>query len=182
MFAIIRALKRWKVDLLGSPFLIYIDHKTLENFNHQKDLSRRQARWMEFMSMFNSKIIYVMGGDNTVADALPRLPVEIVNDSSEAQEKASNQYGFCADDESVVGIVLPVDRKLLWRTARSLALLACQVPPLLPDVAAVASTLTISSDKKLLDAICEGYKDDPWCQKLVSTSEGIQGIEDKGGL
>lgn len=41
MLAIIRALKRWKVDLLGSPFLIYTDHKTLENFDQQKDLSRR---------------------------------------------------------------------------------------------------------------------------------------------
>lgn len=40
LLAIIRALKKWRVDLLGSPFFIYTDHKTLQNFNTQKDLSR----------------------------------------------------------------------------------------------------------------------------------------------
>ena len=39
LLAIIRALKKWWVDLLGSPFFIYTDHKTLQNFNTQKDLS-----------------------------------------------------------------------------------------------------------------------------------------------
>ena len=73
MLAVIRALKKWHVNLLGSPFFIYTDHKTLENFNVQKDLSRRQARWMEFMSQFDAKIIYIKGDDNTVADALSRF-------------------------------------------------------------------------------------------------------------
>jgi len=72
MLAIIRALTKWRVDLLGVPFLVYTDHKTLENFHLQRDLSRRQARWMEFMSQYNVKIVYVKGEDNTVADALSR--------------------------------------------------------------------------------------------------------------
>jgi len=67
-------LKKWCVDLLGSPFFIYTDHKTLENFNVQKDLSRHQVRWMEFMSQFNTKIVYIKGDNNTVADALSRFP------------------------------------------------------------------------------------------------------------
>ena len=83
LLAIIRALKKWRVDLLGSPFFIYTDHKTLENFNTQKDLSRRQARWMELMSQYNAKIIYVKGGDNTVADALSRLPCHTTSESAE---------------------------------------------------------------------------------------------------
>ena len=57
LLAVICALKKWCVDLLGSPFFIYTDHKTLENFNVQKDLSQRQARWMEFMSQFNAKVV-----------------------------------------------------------------------------------------------------------------------------
>ena len=40
MLAIIRALTKWRVDLLGVPFLVYTDHKTLENFHLQCDLSR----------------------------------------------------------------------------------------------------------------------------------------------
>jgi hypothetical protein len=70
MLAIIRALHKWRVDLIGSSFTVYTDHRTLENFDLQRDLSRRQARWMEFMSRYDCKIVYVKGDDNTVADSL----------------------------------------------------------------------------------------------------------------
>ena len=39
LLAIIRALTKWRTDLLGSPITIYTDHQTLENFDTQKDLS-----------------------------------------------------------------------------------------------------------------------------------------------
>jgi hypothetical protein len=78
MLAIIRALRKWRVDLVGSHFFVYPDHRTLENFDTQKDLSRRQARWMEFMSQYDCKIVYVKGEDNTVADALSRTELMTV--------------------------------------------------------------------------------------------------------
>ena len=65
MLAVIRALKKWCVNLLGSPFFIYTDHMTVENFNVQKDLSHCEARWMELMSQFNAKIVYIKGDENT---------------------------------------------------------------------------------------------------------------------
>jgi len=34
--AIIRALTRWRTDLLGSPITIYTDHRTLEILMHRK--------------------------------------------------------------------------------------------------------------------------------------------------
>ena len=74
LLAIIRALKKWRTDLLGSPIYVYTDHKTLENFDTQKDLSRRQLRWQEFLSQYEINMIYIPGPDNTVADALSRLP------------------------------------------------------------------------------------------------------------
>ena len=80
LLAIIRALKKWRADLLGGPISIFTDHRTLENFDTQRDLSRRQARWQEFMAQFEMKIYYVKGEDNTVADALSRLPVVEVTD------------------------------------------------------------------------------------------------------
>lgn len=76
MLAIIRSLKKWRVDLLGSHITIVTDHRTLENFDTQKDLSRRQARWMEFLSQYDYTIVYVPGETNTVADALSRTDVE----------------------------------------------------------------------------------------------------------
>ncbi|PPQ83763.1 hypothetical protein CVT24_007449, partial [Panaeolus cyanescens] len=70
LLSIVKALKKWRADLLGNEFLVYTDHKTLEGFAKQKNLSRRQARWIEEMSQFDFKIVYVPGDSNLVADAL----------------------------------------------------------------------------------------------------------------
>jgi YD repeat-containing protein len=40
MLVIVRAVKKWQSDLLGSQFIVYTDHRTLENFDTQKDLSQ----------------------------------------------------------------------------------------------------------------------------------------------
>ena len=94
MLAIIRALTKWRVDLLGVPFLVYTDHKILENFHIQQDLSRRQAQWMEFMSQYDAKIVYVKGKDNMVTDALSRLPTY-----AQAKAEAKHAYSHCPMDE-----------------------------------------------------------------------------------
>ena len=48
LLAIIHMLQKWRSNLLSLPITIYTDHQTLENFDHQKDLSRCQACWQEF--------------------------------------------------------------------------------------------------------------------------------------
>jgi hypothetical protein len=79
MLAIIRALKKWQTDLLRSHITICTDHQTLQNFEGQKELSKRQARWMEYMSQYDCTIQYINGDDNCVADALSRLPNTVDN-------------------------------------------------------------------------------------------------------
>jgi len=74
MLAITRALKKWRVDLLGSHIQIRTDHKTLQNLDFQCDLSQWQARWMEYLSQYEYTITYINGDKNTIADALSRLP------------------------------------------------------------------------------------------------------------
>lgn len=76
LLAIVKALKKWRVDLLGAKFVVYTDHRTLENFARQPLLSRRQARWQEFLAQYDFDIRYVKGEENTIADALSRLPAE----------------------------------------------------------------------------------------------------------
>jgi RNase H-like domain found in reverse transcriptase len=77
MLVIIHTLKKWCVDLLGSHFTIYTNHQTLQNFELQKELSKCQARWMEYMSQYDCMIHYINGNDNCVADALSHLPDSI---------------------------------------------------------------------------------------------------------
>jgi hypothetical protein len=83
LLAVIRALKKWRADLMGVPFEVYTDHRTLENFSMQRDLSRRQLHWQEYMSQYDMSLIYIQGADNTVADALLRLPPETFKGESE---------------------------------------------------------------------------------------------------
>lgn len=76
LLAIVRALKKWRLDLLGSQIFVYTDHRTLENFETQCDLSCRQLRWQELLSQFDMTIVYIRGEDNTVADALSCVPID----------------------------------------------------------------------------------------------------------
>jgi hypothetical protein len=55
-------------------FTIYTDHRTLENFNSQQDLSRRQLCWQEFLSQYDFTITYIPGKANSVADTLSHVP------------------------------------------------------------------------------------------------------------
>lgn len=67
---IVHMLKQWRSDLLGSKIIVYTDHRTLENFNTQKDLSQQQLCWQELMLQFDLDIAYIKGKENCFADAL----------------------------------------------------------------------------------------------------------------
>ena len=74
LMAIIRCFEAWRPELEGSAFPIHVlsDHKNLEYFMTTKALSRRQARWSEYLSRFDFKILYQPGKINGKADALTR--------------------------------------------------------------------------------------------------------------
>ena len=60
LMAMIRCFEEWRAELESSPHPIRVlsDYKNLEYFMSTKLLSRRQARWSEFLSRFNFRIIY----------------------------------------------------------------------------------------------------------------------------
>ena len=72
LLAIVCALKEWRHYLHGEPFTVLTDHNSLQHFQTQPSLSRRQVRWSEFLSEFDFTIKYQKGKDNVVADALSR--------------------------------------------------------------------------------------------------------------
>ena len=102
LLAIIRALKKWRSDLLGTHFYVYTDHRTLENFGTQKDLSCRQLRWQEFLSQYDLTITYIRGEDNTVADALSRLPPNCFSDESLETTNSVNAVLTITSDEDIL--------------------------------------------------------------------------------
>ena len=79
LLAIVKALKKWRTSLLGTHFQIFTDHRTLEYFQSQKEMSRRQMRWSMYLADFDYEISYIRGEDNTAADALSRMPDALPN-------------------------------------------------------------------------------------------------------
>ncbi|KAJ9513440.1 hypothetical protein QJQ45_005991 [Haematococcus lacustris] len=77
--SLVTACKEWRCYLEGVPFTLFTDHQPLVALPTQKVLSRRQARWMEFMSRFSYSLVHIAGTVNPV-DPLSR----IVHDSPES--------------------------------------------------------------------------------------------------
>ena len=48
-------------------------HKGLIHLLNQKSLSGRQARWLEKMSTYDFKVVYIVESENVLADALSRM-------------------------------------------------------------------------------------------------------------
>ena len=70
--ALLKVLLKWEDKLLGFPFKIVTDHEALMYLSTQQKLLSRQIRWTDYLSCFNTEIIYMKGVDNKVADCLSR--------------------------------------------------------------------------------------------------------------
>jgi hypothetical protein len=60
LMAMVGAFEEWRPELQSviNPIHVLSDHKNLEYFTMTKLLNRRQARWSQFLSQFNFKIVY----------------------------------------------------------------------------------------------------------------------------
>jgi len=74
LLAIFKAFKIWwhYLEGLAYPIDVVMDHKNLEYFSTTKVLTRRQARWSEYLSQFNLIIRFRPGRLSTKLDALTR--------------------------------------------------------------------------------------------------------------
>ena len=59
LIAIVHAFEHWRAELqsVENPIQVLSNHKNLEYFMTSKLLNHRQARWAEFLSRFNFKIM-----------------------------------------------------------------------------------------------------------------------------
>ena len=87
LLAVIHALRTWRHYLAGKKFTVVTDHYSLQYLRTQPNLSKRQARWLDFIAEFDFDIIHRPGKSNVVADALSRL------NTLECGVTASEQHG-----------------------------------------------------------------------------------------
>ena len=74
MLAIVDACRHWRHYLVGMDFIVKTDHKALQYFFSQTNLSSRQIRWLEYLVEFQPgiKILHQAGKVNISADLLSR--------------------------------------------------------------------------------------------------------------
>ncbi|KAG8720806.1 hypothetical protein FRC09_008934 [Ceratobasidium sp. 395] len=96
LYAIKELFENFQYQLHGVKFCIYTDNKSLINILTQKNLSGRQARWLEVINQFNFEIIHIPGEENEVADALSR----IYADEPEGMVQALSEY--VPEDEDLI--------------------------------------------------------------------------------
>ena len=77
LLAVVQALKTWRCYLEGVKSIVVTDHNPLVHLQSQPSLSRKQARWSEFLQSFDFEWRYRPGPTNP-ADPLSRLPGRLV--------------------------------------------------------------------------------------------------------
>ena len=72
LYALVRSLQTWQHYLWPKEFVIHSDHESLKYLKGQGKLSKRHAKWVEFIETFPYVVKYLKGKENIVADALSR--------------------------------------------------------------------------------------------------------------
>ena len=77
MLSVVHALRVWRCYLEGAEFTVFTDHVSNTFFQTQPNLSRRQARWSEFLQRFGVFPWKYRKGERNVADALSRTEAPV---------------------------------------------------------------------------------------------------------
>jgi hypothetical protein len=70
LYALVRTLETWQHYLWPKEFVIHSNHESLKHLKGQRKLSRRHAKWVEFIETFPYVIKYKQGKGNIMANAL----------------------------------------------------------------------------------------------------------------
>ena len=71
-FALMMAVRHWRVYLAGTQFVLNSDHNPLTHLRSQKDPRGKFGRWISELEEFDYSIQYIPGKNNVKADALSR--------------------------------------------------------------------------------------------------------------
>ncbi|GAO47244.1 hypothetical protein G7K_1454-t1 [Saitoella complicata NRRL Y-17804] len=117
MCAIQHAFTKWRHFLLGKPFKVYTDHRSLVYFKTQKHRNQRQLRWQEKAADYDCEILYKPGKTNVVADALSRIQIDQIHidpqcplSTEELKTKLRKDY-LSRGEDAVKGIFKSVEEK-----------------------------------------------------------------------
>lgn len=73
MLAIVKAIRKWRPYLLGKPFIVRTDQRSLKFLLEQRISTSTQLRWLPKILGYDYVIQYKRGAENGGADALSRV-------------------------------------------------------------------------------------------------------------
>ncbi|KAK9754483.1 Reverse transcriptase (RNA-dependent DNA polymerase) [Popillia japonica] len=82
VLAIVEALKKFRIYLLGHNFKIITDCNAFQKTMHKKELTTRVARWALLLEEFNYQIEHRSGSRMRHVDALSRYPIMQITEAS----------------------------------------------------------------------------------------------------
>lgn len=85
--AVVFALKKWRVWVLGRKITIISDHRALSFLRCCRLLSARLTRWVIYLQEYDFDILYRKGSENLLADTLSRYPEKGDSDEKEIPDK-----------------------------------------------------------------------------------------------
>ncbi len=94
LLTIIRCFEQWRAELQSVKLStkVLIDHKSLKCFMTTKKLSKRPARWAEFLAEFDFKIAYQSKKKNDKADALTRRSENWSNENDDSNNRNKHMH------------------------------------------------------------------------------------------
>ena len=166
LLAIIRALETWRPELesTDTPVEVVSDHRNLEYFMSSKRLSRRQARWSEFLSRFNFEIVYRPGSENGCADALTRRSQDFPR--GEDDDRVAHQTQTVLKPHQLHQLA-PVSTRSRTTPADHTA----DTPDPPADTPDPPADTPDPDTPTLPDLLIEAYQEDPFVQQLLTALE-----------
>jgi len=102
VLAIIKALKKFRVYLIGIPFTIVTDYSAFTATMNKKDLCIRVARWALALEEFNYKIEHRPGKNMYHVDVLSRYPIVQCNVIERQKDGLITRFKKAQEDDSDV--------------------------------------------------------------------------------
>ncbi len=156
LWAVVHALKTWRCYLEGVPFKVVTDHNPLVHLHTQSNLTRKQARWSQYLQQFDFTWEYRPGRTN-VADPLSRIPqvkpavLNAITLKTLTERRTRSQTGALTTPTAPEAATRGTKRKRSQSADRLPREMPAQEAPPPP-----------AAQSDLLAKVQEGYGSDPW--------------------
>ena len=86
--ALVKAVRKWRLYLIGKPFIIKTDHQSLKYLFEQRIGTPTQQKWITKLLGYSFLVEYKHGSENKAADALSRR----LEDSNRLKDSKSASF------------------------------------------------------------------------------------------